>query len=84
MFVKMLLSAMKKIVPWIMPGIVPWRKKRTSCVSDSIRLSPATRWGIITLSAMLVHHAASFIKNTISNPPHPTNTAAAPPSGPLA
>lgn len=35
------------------------------------------------LSAMLVHHAASFIKNTISNPPHPTNTAAAPPSGPL-
>ena len=36
------------------------------------------------LSAMLVHHAASFIKNTISNPPHPTNMAAAPPSGPLA
>lgn len=98
MFVKMLLSAMSNsptgaaIVPWIMliTGIVRVAKKMDSIILR-IGLNPAITGDPLghhhvpgMLSAMLVHHAASFIKNTISNPPHPTNTAAAPPSGPLA
>lgn len=98
MFVKMLLSAMSNsptgvaIVPWIMliTGIVRVAKKMDSIILR-IGLNPAITGDLLghhhvpgMLSAMLVHHAASFIKNTISNPPHPTNTAAAPPSGPLA
>lgn len=98
MFVKMLLSAMSNsptgvaIVPWIMliTGIVRMAKKMDSIILR-IGLNPAITGDSLghhhvpgMLSAMLVHHAASFIKNTISNPPHPTNTAAAPPSGPLA
>lgn len=98
MFVKMLLSAMSNsptgaaIVPWVMliTGIVRMAKKMDSIILR-IGLNPAITGDPLghhhvpgMLSAMLVHHAASFIKNTISNPPHPTNTAAAPPSGPLA
>lgn len=98
MFVKMLLSAMSNsptgvaIVPWIMliTGIVRVAKKMDSIILR-IGLNPAITGDPLghhhvpgMLSAMLVHHAASFIKNTILNPPHPTNTAAAPPSGPLA
>lgn len=98
MLVKMLLSAMSNsptgvaIVPWIMliTGIVRVAKKMDSIILR-IGLNPAITGDPLghhhvpgMLSAMLVHHAASFIKNTISNPPHPTNTAAAPPSGPLA
>ena len=98
MFVKMLLSAMSNsptgvaIVPWIMliTGIVRVAKKMDSIILR-IGLNPAITGDPLghhhvpgMLSAMLVHHAASFIKNTISNPPHPTNMAAAPPSGPLA
>ena len=98
MFVKMLLSAMSNsptgaaIVPWIMliTGIVRVAKKMDSIILR-IGLNPAITGDPLghhhvpgMLSAMLVHHAASFIKNTISNPPHPTNTATAPPSGPLA
>lgn len=98
MFVKMLLSAMSNsptgvaIVPWVMliTGIVRVAKKMDSIILR-IGLNPAITGDPLghhhvpgMLSAMLVHHAASFIKNTISNPPHPTNTAAAPPSGPLA
>ena len=98
MFVKMLLSAMSNsptgvaIVPWIMliTGIVRVAKKMDSIILR-IGLNPVITGDPLghhhvpgMLSAMLVHHAASFIKNTISNPPHPTNTAAAPPSGPLA
>lgn len=98
MFAKMLLSAMSNsptgvaIVPWIMliTGIVRVAKKMDSIILR-IGLNPAITGDPLghhhvpgMLSAMLVHHAASFIKNTISNPPHPTNTAAAPPSGPLA
>ena len=98
MFVKMLLSAMSNsptgaaIVPWIMliTGIVRVAKKMDSIILR-IGLNPAITGDPLghhhvpgMLSAMLMHHAASFIKNTISNPPHPTNTAAAPPSGPLA
>ena len=98
MFVKMLLSAMSNsptgaaIVPWIMliTGIVRVAKKMDSIILR-IGLNPAITGDPLghhhvpgMLSAMLVHHAASFIKNTISNPPHPTNTAAAPPSDPLA
>ena len=98
MFVTMLLSAMSNsptgvaIVPWIMliTGIVRVAKKMDSIILR-IGLNPAITGDPLghhhvpgMLSAMLVHHAASFIKNTISNPPHPTNTAAAPPSGPLA
>ena len=98
MFVKMLLSAMSNsptgvaIVPWIMliTGIVRVAKKMDSIILR-IGLNPAITGDLLghhhvpgMLSAMLVHHAASFIKNTISNPPHPTNTAAAPPSDPLA
>lgn len=98
MFVKILLSAMSNsptgaaIVPWIMliTGIVRVAKKMDSIILR-IGLNPAITGDPLghhhvpgMLSAMLVHHAASFIKNTISNPPHPTNTAAAPPSGPLA
>lgn len=98
MFVKMLLSAMSNsptgvaIVPWIMliTGIVRVAKKMDSIILR-IGLNPAITGDPLghhhvpgMPSAMLVHHAASFIKNTISNPPHPTNTAAAPPSGPLA
>lgn len=98
MFVKMLLSAMSNsptgvaIVPWIMliTGIVRVAKKMDSIILR-IGLNPAITGDPLghhhvpgMLSAMLVHHAASFIKNTISNPSHPTNTAAAPPSGPLA
>lgn len=98
MFVKMLLSTMSNsptgvaIVPWVMliTGIVRVAKKMDSIILR-IGLNPAITGDPLghhhvpgMLSAMLVHHAASFIKNTISNPPHPTNTAAAPPSGPLA
>lgn len=98
MFVKMLLSAMSNsptgvaIVPWIMliTGIVRVAKKMDSIILR-IGLNPAITGDPLghhhvpgMLSAMLVHHAASFIKNTISNPPHPTNTATAPPSGPMA
>ena len=98
MFVKMLLSAMSNsptgvaIVPWIMliTGIVRVAKKMDSIILR-IGLNPAITGDPLghhhvpgMLSAMLVHHAASFIKNTISNPPHPTNMAAAPPSGPPA
>lgn len=98
MFVKMLLSAMSNsptgaaIVPWVMliTGIVRMAKKMDSIILR-IGLNPAITGDPLghhhvpgMLSAMLVHHAASFIKNTISNPPYPTNTAAAPPSGPLA
>lgn len=98
MFVKMLLSAMSNsptgvaIVPWIMliTGIVRVAKKMDSIILR-IGLNPAITGDPLghhhvpgMLSAMLVHHAASFIKNTIANPPHPTNMAAAPPSGPLA
>lgn len=98
MFVKMLLSAMSNsptgvaIVPWVMliTGIVRVAKKMDSIILR-IGLNPASTGDPLghhhvpgMLSAMLVHHAASFIKNTISNPPHPTNTAAAPPSGPPA
>lgn len=98
MFVKMLLSAMSNsptgvaIVPWIMliTGIVRVAKKMDSIILR-IGLNPAITGDPLghhhvpgMLSAMLVHHAASFIKNTISNPPHPTNTATAPPSDPLA
>ena len=98
MFVKMLLSAMSNsptgvaIVPWVMliTGIVRVAKKMDSIILR-IGLNPAITGDPLghhhvpgMLSAMLVHHAASFIKNTISNPPHPTNTAAAPPSGPPA
>ena len=98
MFVKLLLSAMSNsptgaaIVPWIMliTGIVRVAKKMDSIILR-IGLNPAITGDPLghhhvpgMLSAMLVHHAASFIKNTISNPPHPTNTATAPPSGPLA
>lgn len=97
MFVKMLLSAMSNsptgvaIVPWIMliTGIVRVAKKMDSIILR-IGLNPAITGDPLghhhvpgMLSAMLVHHAASFIKNTIANPPHPTNMAAAPPSGPL-
>lgn len=98
MFVKMLLSAMSNsptgvaIVPWIMliTGIVRVAKKMDSIIlriglNPAITGDPLGRHHIPgVLSAMLVHHAASFVKNTISNPSHPTNTAAAPPSGPLA
>ena len=98
MFVKMLLSAMSNsptgvaIVPWVMliTGIVRVAKKMDSIILR-IGLNPAITGDPLghhhvpgMLSAMLVHHAASFIKNTISNPPHSTNTAAAPPSGPPA
>ena len=98
MFVKMLLSAMSNsptgvaIVPWVMliTGIVRVAKKMDSIILR-IGLNPAITGDPLghhhvpgMLSAMLVHHAASFIKNTIANPPHPTNMAAAPPSGPPA
>lgn len=88
MFVKMLLSAMSNsptgvaIVPWVMliTGIVRTARKLDSIVLR-IGLNPASTGDPLghhhipgILSAMMVHHAAEFIKNTISNPPHATNT----------
>lgn len=88
MFVKMLLSAMSNsptgvaIVPWVMliTGIVRTARKLDSIVLR-IGLNPASTGDPLghhhipgILSAMMFHHAAEFIKNTISNPPHATNT----------
>lgn len=88
MFVKMLLSAMSNsptgvaIVPWVMliTGIVRTARKLDSIVLR-IGLNPASTGDPLghhhipgILSAMMIHHAAEFIKNTISNPPHATNT----------
>ena len=88
MFVKMLLSAMSNsptgvaIVPWVMliTGIVRTAKKLDSIILR-IGLNPASTGDPLghhhipgILSAMMFHHAAEFIKNTISNPPHATNT----------
>lgn len=88
MFVKMLLSAMSHsptgaaIVPWVMliTGIVRTAKKIDSIILR-IGLNPASTGDPLghhhvpgILSAMMFHHAAEFIKNTISNPPHATNT----------
>ncbi len=87
-FVKLLLSAMSNspagvaIVPWIMliTGIVRTARKLDSIVLR-IGLNPASTGDPLgrhhipgMLSAMMFHHAAEFIKNTISNPPHATNT----------
>ena len=87
-FVKLLLSAMSNsptgaaIVPWIMliTGIVRTARKLDSIVLR-IGLNPASTGDPLErhhipgmLSAMMFHHAAEFIKNTISNPPHATNT----------
>lgn len=89
MFVKMLLSAMSNsptgvaIVPWVMliTGIVRMAKKMDGIILR-IGLNPAMTGDPLghhhipgVLSAMMFHHAASFIKSTISNPPHATNTA---------
>lgn len=88
MFVKMLLSAMSNsptgvaIVPWVMliTGIVRTARKLDSIVLR-IGLNPASTGDPLghhhipgILSAMMFHHAAEFIKNTISNPPHATTT----------
>lgn len=88
MFVKMLLSAMSNspagvaIVPWVMliTGIVRTAKKIDSIILR-IGLNPASTGDPLghhhipgMLSALMFHHAAEFIKNTISNPPHATNT----------
>ena len=88
MFVKMLLSAMSHsptgaaIVPWVMliTGIVRTAKKIDSIILR-IGLNPASTGDPLghhhipgMLSALMFHHAAEFIKNTISNPPHATNT----------
>lgn len=88
MFVKMLLSAMSNspagvaIVPWVMliTGIVRTAKKIDSIILR-IGLNPASTGDPLghhhipgMLSALMFHHAAEFIKNTISNPPHTTNT----------
>lgn len=87
-FVKLLLSAMSNspagvaIVPWIMliTGIVRTARKLDSIVLR-IGLNPASTGDPLghhhipgMLSALMFHHAAEFIKNTISNPPHATNT----------
>lgn len=87
-FVKLLLSAMSNsptgvaIVPWVMliTGIVRTARKLDSIVLR-IGLNPASTGDPLghhhipgILSAMMFHHAAEFIKNTISNPPHATNT----------
>lgn len=90
MFVKMLLSAMSHsptgvvIVPWVMliTGIVRMAQKMDSIILR-IGLNPAMTGDPLgrhhipgLLSAMMFHHAASFIKNTMaSTPPHATNTA---------
>ena len=89
MFVKMLLSAMSNspagvaIVPWVMliTGIVRMAKKMDGIILR-IGLNPAMTGDSLghhhipgVLSAMMFHHAASFIKSTISNPPHAANTA---------
>lgn len=88
MFVKMLLSAMSNsptgvaIVPWVMliTGIVRTAKKIDSIILR-IGLNPASTGDPLghhhipgMLSALMFHHAAEFIKNAISNPPHATNT----------
>lgn len=88
MFVKMLLSAMSHsptgaaIVPWVMliTGIVRTAKKIDSIILR-IGLNPASTGDPLghhhipgMLSALMFHHAVEFIKNTISNPPHATNT----------
>ena len=88
MFVKMLLSAMSNspagvaIVPWVMliTGIVRTAKRIDSIILR-IGLNPASTGDPLghhhipgMLSALMFHHAAEFIKNTISNPPHATNT----------
>ena len=88
MFVKMLLSAMSHsptgaaIVPWVMliTGIVRTAKKIDSIILR-IGLNPASTGDPLghhhipgMLSALMFHHAAEFIKNTISNPPHATHT----------
>lgn len=88
MFVKMLLSAMSNsptgiaIVPWVMliTGIVRTAKKIDSIILR-IGLNPASTGDPLghhhipgMLSALMFHHAAEFIKNTISNPPHASNT----------
>ena len=88
MFVKMLLSAMSNsptgvaIVPWVMliTGIVRTAKKIDSIILR-IGLNPASTGDPLghhhipgMLSALMFHHAAEFIKNTISNPPHATHT----------
>ena len=88
MFVKMLLSAMSNspagvaIVPWVMliTGIVRTAKRIDSIILR-IGLNPASTGDPLghhhipgMLSALMFHHAAEFIKNTISNPPHTTNT----------
>ena len=87
-FVKLLLSAMSNsptgvaIVPWVMliTGIVRTAKKLDSIILR-IGLNPASTGDPLgrhhipgMLSAMMFHHAAEFIKNSISNPPHATNT----------
>lgn len=87
-FVKLLLSAMSNspagvaIVPWIMliTGIVRTARKLDS-IMLRIGLNPASTGDPLghhhipgMLSALMFHHAAEFIKNTISNPPHATNT----------
>lgn len=88
-FVKLLLSAMSNsptgaaIVPWVMliTGIVRVAKKLDSIVLR-IGLNPASTGDPLghhhipgMLSAMMFHHAAAFIKNTIaSSPPHATGT----------
>ena len=89
MFVKMLLSAMSHsptgvvIVPWVMliTGIVRMAQKMDSIILR-IGLNPAMTGDPLgrhhipgLLSAMMFHHAASFIKSNISNPSHATNTA---------
>lgn len=89
MFVKMLLSAMSNspagvaVVPWVMliTGIVRMAKKMDGIIMR-IGLNPAMTGDPLgrhhipgVLSAMMIHHAASFIKSTISNPPHAANTA---------
>ena len=88
MFVKMLLSAMSNsptgvaIVPWVMliTGIVRMTKKMDGIILR-IGLNPAMTGDPLghhhipgMLSALMFHHAAEFIKNTISNPPHTANT----------
>ena len=89
MFVKMLLSAMSNspagiaIVPWVMliTGIVRTAKKIDSIILR-IGLNPASTGDPLghhhipgMLSALMFHHAAAFIKNTIaSSPPHATGT----------
>ena len=97
-FVKMLLSAMSNsptgaaIVPWVMliTGIVRVAKKMDSIILR-IGLNPASTGDPLghfhvpgMLSAMMIQHAATVIRSTITNPPHASGTAQPRYDGPLA